>query len=71
MAKKKVKICPLCYQGIKYVDYTDVNLLRNFISGQFSILPSKRTGLCRKHQKEITQAIKRARFLALLPFVRK
>ena len=71
MSRKKDKICPLCQQGVKYVDYEDVNLLRKFISGQFSLLPASRTGLCRRHQKKIAQAVKRARFLALLPFVRK
>ena len=71
MIKRKNKICPLCYQGIKYIDPENTTLLENFISGQFSILPAKRTNLCRKHQRKIAEAIKQARFLALLPFVRK
>ncbi len=71
MIKRKNNICPLCHQGVKYIDPENTTILQNFISGQFSILSARRTNLCRRHQKKITKAIKQARFLALLPFIRK
>ncbi len=63
--------CYFCQKGIEKIDYHNTEILRKFISGQAKILPPKRTGLCRKHQKEISKAIKRARQMALLPFTNK
>ncbi|MEN9227915.1 MAG: 30S ribosomal protein S18 [Gloeomargarita sp. GMQP_bins_120] len=53
------------------IDYKDVDLLRKFISDQGKILPRRVTGLTAKQQRQITRAIKRARILALLPFVNR
>jgi len=61
-------VCYFCQQGIKKIDYQDTILLKRFISAQAKIMNPKRTGTCKKHQRILGQAIKRARFLALLPF---
>jgi len=65
------KSCYFCQQNISHIDYKDVDTLRQFISGQAKILSVKRTGTCHKHQRALAQAIKRARFLALLPFTNR
>lgn len=63
------KNCLLCETKISFVDYKDVQFLRRFMSPHAKILGRKRTGSCQKHQKLITRALKRARHMALLPFV--
>jgi len=65
-----LKPCYFCQENVKYIDYKKTEILRNFLSGQFKILPPQRTGTCSKHQRMLSQAIKRARFMALLPFTR-
>lgn len=65
---KKEKVCYFCAQNIQDIDYKDAELLRNFISAQAKIMPRKRSYLCAKHQRHLATAIKRARFMALLPF---
>lgn len=52
------------------IDYKEVDLLRRFVSGQAKIVDPRYTGTCAAHQRKLAQAIKRARFLGLLPFVR-
>ena len=64
----KAKKCPLCAGGT-VVDYKDVALLKRYLSERGKILSRARTGVCTKHQRAITRGIKRARFVALLPFV--
>ncbi len=66
-----MKSCYFCQQKTKEIDFQNPELLNKFISGQAKILPPKRTGACAKHQRKLAQAIKRARILGLLPFVRK
>ncbi len=63
--------CFFCSQNMKEVDYKETELLKKFISSQGKIIDPKHTGVCAKHQRKLSQAIKRARFLALLPFVRR
>lgn len=63
------KNCLLCEAKITYVDYKDTQFLRRFMSPHAKILGRKRTGSCQKHQKLVTRALKRARHMALLPFV--
>jgi small subunit ribosomal protein S18 len=63
--------CFFCSQNLKYIDYKEVELLRRFISSQLKIIDPRHSGVCAKHQRKLAQAIKRARFLALLPFVKK
>lgn len=64
----KARNCPLCASGA-IVDYKDVVLLKKHLSERGKILGRVRTGVCAKHQRQITKNIKRARVMALLPFV--
>jgi len=64
------KHCYFCVNGIFEIDYKDIDLLRRFVSTYEKILPRRRKGVCLKHQRKLTQAIKRARFMALLPYVK-
>ncbi len=66
--RPRKKVCNFCADKIK-IDYKDVNRLKKFISDRGKILPRRTTGTCAKHQRELTIAIKRAREMALLPFV--
>ncbi|MCR4328441.1 MAG: 30S ribosomal protein S18 [Patescibacteria group bacterium] len=63
--------CFFCSQNLKTVDYKEVDLLKRFISSQAKIIDPKHTGICSKHQRMLSEAIKRARFMSLLPFVRR
>jgi small subunit ribosomal protein S18 len=65
------KSCYFCQENIQYIDFKKAELLGKFISGQAKILPPRRTGVCRKHQRALATAIKRARFMALLPTTRR
>ncbi len=64
----KRKVCLYCADNSKVVDYKDVNTLRKFITEKGKILPARQTNLCAKHQREVATAIKRARYMALLPY---
>ena len=70
MAKyfKRRKFCKFTAEGIESVDYKDINLLKQFISESGKIVPSRITGTNARYQRQLATAIKRARFLALLPF---
>jgi small subunit ribosomal protein S18 len=63
--------CYFCQRNIKEIDFKDTQTLNRFISALGKIRPRKKTGLCAQHQKKLAQAIKRARFLALLPYVKE
>ncbi len=63
--------CFFCSQNLKEIDYKETGLLERFVSGQAKIIDPKHTGVCAKHQRKLTEAIKRARFMGLLPFVRR
>ncbi len=63
--------CFFCSQNSKTIDYKEVDLLRRFISGQAKIIDPRYTGTCAKHQRMVARAIKRARFMGLLPFVKR
>lgn len=63
------KICYFCSNKISTVDYKDTQTLRRFMSPHAKILSHARTGSCPKHQRMVTTALKRARHMALLPFV--
>jgi small subunit ribosomal protein S18 len=71
MPIKKEKQCFFCVNNIKEVDYKNTVNLRRFINSYGKILPKKRTGVCAKHQRKLANAVKRARVMALLPFVSK
>jgi small subunit ribosomal protein S18 len=68
---KKDKRCYFCVNNLKEVDYKDASFLRRFINSYGKILPKKRTGTCSKHQRKLAIAIKRARVMAIIPFVNK
>ena len=73
MAFKKVrphkKVCYFKKNNIKYIDYKNVEMLKEFIAPNGKISPRRTTGTCAKHQRELAKAIKNARFMALLPYV--
>ena len=66
--KIKKKVCTFCADKNIVIDYKDIERLKRFVSEKGKILPRRVTGLCAKHQREVTVAIKRARSIALLPF---
>ena len=66
---KKKKYCRFKKAGIKYVDYKDAEFLKKFLNEQGKILPRRLTGTSQKFQKKVASAVKRARHLAILPFV--
>ena len=66
---RRKKVCVFCAEKDKVIDYKDVNLLRKYISERGKILPRRITGNCAKHQRELTVALKRARQIALIPYV--
>ncbi|MBI4180404.1 MAG: 30S ribosomal protein S18 [Chloroflexi bacterium] len=63
------KVCSFCASKVEVIDYKDAGKLRNFVSDRGKIEPRRRTGTCAKHQRFLARAIKRARHLALLPYV--
>ncbi|MBQ7202642.1 MAG: 30S ribosomal protein S18 [Eubacterium sp.] len=67
--KGRRKVCQFCVDKVEAIDYKDVAKLRKFTSERAKILPRRVTGTCAKHQRELTTAIKRARHLALLPYI--
>ncbi|MCI7515041.1 MAG: 30S ribosomal protein S18 [Bacteroidales bacterium] len=66
---RKKKYCRFKKAGIKYVDYKDAEFLKRFLNEQGKILPRRLTGTSLKFQRKVAQAVKRARHLALLPYV--
>ena len=66
---RKKKYCRFKKAGIKYVDYKDAEFLKKFLNEQGKILPRRLTGTSQKFQKKVATAVKRARHLAILPFV--
>lgn len=66
---KRKKYCRFKKSGIKYIDYKDADFLLKFINEQGKLLPRRLTGTSDKYQKKVAQAVKRARHLALLPYV--
>lgn len=66
---KKRKRCPFTAAGIKEIDYKDVDTMQKFITERGKILPRRITGVSAHHQRLLAKAIKKARYMALLPFV--
>ncbi len=65
----KKEQCYFSQHGINTIDYKDTELLKKFINPHARMVGKKRTGVCAKHQRQLSSAIKRARFMALLPYV--
>lgn len=63
------KVCRFTQAGVKYIDYKDVKLLQKYTTEQGKIIPKRITGTCSKYQRELAVAIKRARHMALMPYV--
>jgi small subunit ribosomal protein S18 len=69
--KRMKKGDPLAEAGIRYVDYKDEKMLQRFLTERGKILPARLSGITARHQRQLKVAIKRARFLALLPYVKR
>ena len=67
--KPKRKVCAYCADKNLVIDYKQVEKLKKYVSEKGKILPRRVTGLCAKHQRELTIAIKRARHIALMPYI--
>jgi len=63
--------CFFCSQNSKTIDYKDIELLKGFVSSQAKVVDPRYTGVCAKHQRMLSNAIKRARIMGLLPFVKR
>lgn len=68
-ARKKKKVCQFCQDKVEHIDYKDVTRLRKCVSERAKILPRRITGTCAKHQRQLTVAIKRARHIAIMPYI--
>jgi small subunit ribosomal protein S18 len=68
-AAARRKSCPYCREKVEQVDFKDISILRRFISDRGKIRSRRITGACRRHQSQVARAVKRARELALLPYV--
>ena len=67
--RPKKKVCLFCVDKVDSIDYKDTAKLRRYVSERGKIVPRRISGNCAKHQRQLTTAIKRARIIALLPFV--
>jgi small subunit ribosomal protein S18 len=65
------KFCRFCAEKVSFIDYKDIRTLKHYISERGKVIAGRMTGNCAKHQRELTRAIKKARNIALLPFVEK
>lgn len=65
---RRKKFCRFTAEGVEEIDYKDIEMLKNYITETGKIVPSRITGTSAKYQRPLTTAIKRARFLALLPY---
>ena len=66
--RRRRKVCSFCVDKVEAIDYKDAAKLRRYMSERGKILPRRMTGTCAKHQRQLTEAIKRARHVALLPY---
>jgi len=66
---RRRKVCRFCAAHMDYIDYKDIEMVRSFITERGKIIPRRISGTCATHQRELSQAIKRARNIALVPFV--
>ena len=66
--RRRRKVCQFCVDKVEAIDYKDTAKLRKYISERAKILPRRMTGTCAMHQRQLTEAIKRARHIALIPY---
>lgn len=64
------KACNLCEDDVERVDYKDADLLDRYLTDRGKILPRRATGACSRHQDQVAEAVKRARYLALIPYIK-
>ncbi len=69
MHRGRKKVCSFCVDRVEHIDYKDLPRLRKYVSERAKIIPRRVTGTCAFHQRELTVAIKRARYMALMPYV--
>lgn len=69
LVQRKKRICRFCESGVVYIDFRDEKRLVRFLTEQGKIVPRRTSGNCNQHQRQLSLAIKRARQLALIPFV--
>lgn len=62
------RVCAFCADGTKQIDYKQTDTLKRYLTERAQIRPRRKTGLCTKHQRRLSTAVKRARFMALLPY---
>jgi len=67
-ARRRKRVCLFCTDKIAYIDYKDVSKLRKFISDRGKLIARRSTGACARHQRALTQCVKRARHMALMPY---
>lgn len=67
--RSRRKVCAFCVDRVTTIDYKDVGKLRRYLSERGKIVPRRVTGTCARHQRQLTTAIKRARYVALLPYI--
>ena len=67
--RAKKKVCVFCVDKVEHIDYKDTAKLRRYVTERGKIVPRRISGNCAKHQRQLTTAVKRARQIALLPFV--
>jgi len=68
--RRTAKSCPFCETRVHFIDYKDDRTLGRFITDHGKILPARLSGTCARHQRQLSNAVKRARYLALIPYVR-
>jgi len=62
------KVCAFCQEKVEVIDYKDVSRLKKFVTEKGKIFPRRMSGVCAKHQRDLAEAVKKARIIALLPF---
>ncbi|MDP8260584.1 MAG: 30S ribosomal protein S18 [Candidatus Gygaella obscura] len=65
------RYCRFCKERDKEIDYKDIRLVERFVGDRLKIVPRRASGLCAKHQRRVSEAIKRARFLAIIDYVKR
>jgi small subunit ribosomal protein S18 len=68
--RRRSKTCPVCESGVRVLDFKDERALSRFTTERGKILPARLSGMCARHQRQLATAVKRARYLALMPYVR-
>ncbi len=69
--QQQKKDCYLCAHGLKDIDYKDMPMMQRFTSPYYKILSRRKTGTCAKHQRRVTKAVKRARYMSLIPYTNR